>query len=307
MKGFQINTPQTLLLQHPQKGLENLALLCRHGNLEIMHQKLRKDDAAVWMEPALTPNELEFFYVLSGSLTCRKGEWVQHVHQGESFFIRGLEAEFVIEVNEDSELLYVSTMPLFGDSQDFQANMEERLNEIDEKDHYTARHSKHVMHYTLLLYPKVEQYCKGSYTDLVVASRFHDIGKCTIPDEILKKPAHLTREEYELMKGHAAASGKILSAYYSKEICEIAADHHERLDGSGYPQGLKGDEISFEARIISVADAFDAMTSDRGYNHVFTAEEAAKQLCALPQQYDFRVSSALQAMIQSGELKVDTD
>lgn len=302
MKGFTLNTPESL--RQRQEFIGNIILLCKHGKLEIMQQQLYKNDT-VWMEPNENKDDVEFFYLVSGSLTCCRGDWIQPVRAGDSFYVSGIEEEFSIRVMEDSLLLYISTIPLFRNNEDFQTDLRARMKEIDEKDHYTAKHSRNVMNYAMLIRSRLEQLCTSAYSDMVIASRFHDIGKCRIPDEIVKKPGRLTDEEYAVMKRHATESGDILSRYYSKEICEMAASHHERLDGSGYPRGLSGEQLSFDARIIAAADAFDAMTSNRGYNRVRTAMDAAKELCALPAQYDQRVTGVLMELVESGVIHTE--
>ncbi len=117
------------------------------------------------------------------------------------------------------------------------------------------------------------------------ASAMHDIGKIAIPDSILLKPGPLTKEEFDIMKQHTVKGCKILSRldymqdkkYYS--YCyEICRHHHERWDGRGYPDGLKGDEISIWAQATAVADVYDALTSKRVYKDAYTHEEAVKMI-----------------------------
>ncbi len=301
MKGFVLIDQESLKLQQTPRGLENLRLLCRHGGLEIMTQRLYKG-AAVWMEPAQNKDDLEFFYLLSGTLTIHRPTDTLQAHAGDSFYFCGLEAEVTIDVEEDAELLYISTAPLFGESMDFQLELVHRIRQIDEKDHFTAQHSKNVMHYALALRKQLEQYCTASYGDMVLGSLFHDIGKCVIPDEILKKPGRVTPEEYEYIKRHAQASADILSTHYSASVCRIAQCHHERLDGSGYPNHLHGEEIPFESRILAVADSFDAMTAYRGYNRTKTFEDAALELRQMSAQYDSRITEALMRMVEQHQL-----
>jgi diguanylate cyclase (GGDEF)-like protein len=110
-------------------------------------------------------------------------------------------------------------------------------------------------------------------------SSLHDIGKIAIDDRILNKPAPLTKEEWDVIKTHPEIGYRILST--STEYAEIAYDilsHHEKIDGTGYPRGLKGDEIPLKARIISVADAFDAMISDRPYRKAMSLDDAVAEL-----------------------------
>ncbi len=117
-----------------------------------------------------------------------------------------------------------------------------------------------------------------AYCDLLLqASPMHDIGKIGIPDSILKKPGKLTDEEWVVMRKHPEYGAKILSGSDVPVIqlaSEVALSHHEKYDGSGYPQGLKGDEIPLTGRIVAMADFFDALTMDRVYRPAFADEKA---------------------------------
>jgi response regulator RpfG family c-di-GMP phosphodiesterase len=118
---------------------------------------------------------------------------------------------------------------------------------------------------------------------LLQAAPMHDIGKVGTPDAILLKPGRLSPEEFAIMKQHAAIGYKILSAMTSPLLAtaaEIAYTHHEKYDGSGYPRGLKGDEIPLFGRIVAVADVFDALTSARPYKRPWSVDEAADFLKA---------------------------
>ncbi|HXP95362.1 MAG TPA: HD domain-containing phosphohydrolase [Telmatospirillum sp.] len=109
------------------------------------------------------------------------------------------------------------------------------------------------------------------------ASPLHDVGKVAIPDHILFKPGKLTPEEFETMKEHASHGGAILSGSKSPLLqlaCDIAFSHHERFDGSGYPRGLKGEDIPLAGRIVALADVFDALTTVRPYKQAWPVEEA---------------------------------
>jgi putative two-component system response regulator len=122
-------------------------------------------------------------------------------------------------------------------------------------------------------------------TRISTAAALHDIGKITIPDEILNKPGRLTDEEFEIMKTHSAAGAAMLDdiALYRDEPLvktahEICRWHHERYDGRGYPDGLKGDEIPISAQIVALADVYDALTSDRVYKKAFSHEKALQMI-----------------------------
>lgn len=115
--------------------------------------------------------------------------------------------------------------------------------------------------------------------DLYISSILHDIGKIFIQDEILDKPAKLNQNEYETIKAHSIKGSQIIDEIEKlSSVSEIILYHHERYDGRGYPYGLKGQEAPFLSRIISVADAYDAMTSPRTYKLTLSVNEAVDEL-----------------------------
>ena len=149
---------------------------------------------------------------------------------------------------------------------------------IDAKDPYTNGHSIRVAEYTRMLAEQV-------YTDqdeihsIYNIALLHDIGKIGIPDSIISKPGKLTDEEYNIIKGHTLTGAKILSEIKSApELIYGAKHHHERYDGKGYPCGLKGEEIPEISAIIAVADAYDAMTSNRSYRKLLPQETVKQEI-----------------------------
>ncbi len=106
----------------------------------------------------------------------------------------------------------------------------------------------------------------------------HDIGKINVPDEILKKPGRLTDEEFEYIKRHPGDGAEMVKKTSYEYIWQIIEQHHERLDGSGYPHGLKGNEILIEAKIIAVSDTYDAMTTDRPYRKGLSPIQTVEEL-----------------------------
>jgi HD-GYP domain-containing protein (c-di-GMP phosphodiesterase class II) len=112
-----------------------------------------------------------------------------------------------------------------------------------------------------------------------IAGLLHDIGKIGIPDAILRKPGKLTEDEYEVMKSHVTLSALIIHGLpHMNDILDAVANHHERWDGKGYPQGLTGEQIPFLGRIMAIADAFSAMTLDRPYRAAMGTEAAIDQI-----------------------------
>lgn len=149
---------------------------------------------------------------------------------------------------------------------------------IDEKDPYTKGHSVRVNRYAVI----IGRYLGLSREDiraLHVSALLHDVGKIGIDDSILKKPAALTRDEFEVMKSHPERGAKIMGRIpQMKDIVPGMRFHHERWNGGGYPIGLKEAEIPLQARIVAVADTFDAMTTDRPYQRAFSVEDAVSRI-----------------------------
>ena len=129
---------------------------------------------------------------------------------------------------------------------------------------------------------KYEQLTESFYHNVILAAPMHDIGKIRIPDAILNKPGRLTPEEFEVMKKHSVYGAEIIkktmkdveSEEYFDVACNIAKYHHERYDGKGYPEGLAGEAIPIEARIMALADVYDALVSERVYKKPFSCEKA---------------------------------
>lgn len=155
-----------------------------------------------------------------------------------------------------------------------------RLGKASEyRDIETGMHIKRMSSYSSKLAELIGLNAKE--VELVLyASPLHDIGKVGIPDHILQKPGRFTPEEFEIMKGHAILGGKMLEGGDEYPVIRagrtIALQHHEKFDGSGYPEGLRGEEIHIHARIVAVADVFDALSSERVYKKAFTIEETMK-------------------------------
>lgn len=149
---------------------------------------------------------------------------------------------------------------------------------IDEKDPYTGGHSIRVAKYSSLIAQKMN-FDEDHIEKVHQMAMLHDIGKIGIADSILKKDGKLTVEEYNIIKNHPNLGFNILNKITEDASLLIGAKwHHERYDGKGYPEGLKGEEIPIEARIIGMADCYDAMTSNRRYRKPFTQDEVKEEI-----------------------------
>jgi HD-GYP domain-containing protein (c-di-GMP phosphodiesterase class II) len=149
---------------------------------------------------------------------------------------------------------------------------------VEIRDSYTANHTQRVTDYSLLLAREMGL-SPAEYQQILVGTPLHDIGKIGIEDAILRKPGKLTAEEFEAMKLHTLKGAAILEAIPAlRPVLPIVRNHHERWDGRGYPDGLAQEQINRVARIVAVADAFDAMTSDRPYRPAMPLEKAFDEL-----------------------------
>lgn len=149
---------------------------------------------------------------------------------------------------------------------------------IDARDHYTSGHSQRVAYWGMEL-AKAIGMPEEKVDEVYFGGILHDIGKIGIPDEILNKKGKLTEEEYDKIKQHTVIGYEIiLQAGMFKELLPAIRSHHERVDGKGYPDGLKGEEIPLMARILAVTDSFDAMVGDRPYRKGLPVEKALEEI-----------------------------
>lgn len=170
---------------------------------------------------------------------------------------------------------------------------------IDTKDEYTKGHSSRVADYSKMISKRLG-FTDARQDEIYMLALLHDVGKIGIPDGILNKPGTLTPEEYELIKAHSAIGTSILKNIENDPKFEqCAMYHHERYDGTGYPTGLKGTAIPEEARIIAVADAYDAMSSDRSYRPHLTQEAVKSELeLGMGTQFDPKIAEIMISIVE---------
>jgi HD-GYP domain-containing protein (c-di-GMP phosphodiesterase class II) len=175
---------------------------------------------------------------------------------------------------------------------------------IDGKDPYTRGHSERVSRFSMAIAQRLG--LSDEETEKIrISALLHDVGKISIDDKILKKPAALTDEEYEIMKGHPQKGYKIMSQIPAmKEFLPGMYMHHEMVNGKGYPQGLTGDEIPLMGKIVAVADTFDAMTTDRPYQKAMKFEDALARIESfVGTRYDEAVVGALSDACKEGQIR----
>ncbi|MCR5407319.1 MAG: HD-GYP domain-containing protein [Lachnospiraceae bacterium] len=174
---------------------------------------------------------------------------------------------------------------------------------IDAKDPYTNGHSNRVAKYTRMI--AEEMGYEGEELDRIYyVALLHDCGKIGVPDNILGKPGRLTDEEFEIIKSHTKIGGDILSSFKSlNNVGEGARYHHERYDGKGYPEGRAGEDIPLIARMICVADSFDAMNSNRVYRNKLTKEDIFREIeTNKGKQFDPQIADVLLRLIREGKI-----
>lgn len=174
---------------------------------------------------------------------------------------------------------------------------------IDAKDPYTNGHSKRVAIYTRLI-AKEFGYNGEDLDRIYYIALLHDCGKTGVPDNILRKPGRLTDEEFEIIKSHTVRGGDILKSFKSLENAgEGALYHHERYDGKGYPEGRAGENIPFIARMICVADSYDAMNTNRVYRNKLSKEKIINEIeTNKGRQFDPKVADVMLRLIKEGKI-----
>src|SRR5277367_2183411 len=187
----------------------------------------------------------------------------------------------------------------------FMGSIQMLAGAVDEKDPYTKGHSDRVTKYSMMIAKEM-----GIYEDYIetvrISAQLHDVGKIGIEDRILKKPGALTPEEFDIMKTHTTKGANILRPVAQlKDMITGIELHHESLDGRGYPHGLKGDEIPLLPRIIAVADTFDALTTNRPYQHDHAPLDALKIIHNLSgKRLDPTAVAAITAIYGRGEIRI---
>ncbi len=187
----------------------------------------------------------------------------------------------------------------------FMGSIQMLAGAVDEKDPYTRGHSDRVTRYSVLLAKELGLEPQ-EVEKIQISAQLHDVGKIGIEDRILKKPGALTPEEFEIMKTHTTKGATILRPVTMlKDMIPGIELHHESLDGRGYPYGLKGDQIPLVARIITVADTFDAMTTNRPYQAAMDPEYVVRIINSLANtKFDPKVVAALTSVFERGDLKI---
>lgn len=260
------------------KNME-LSLFASGDGTEVIHHKLYK--GARWaMGPAEGWTALEHFTILSGTLNYQTPTEEGVLGVGDSVSAFPVLEFAIFNAITEVELIYVTSQPVFMNYSSSLQEMMDLAVMVEEKDGYTAEHCERIKDFSMKIGTKMGLSSDELYI-LNLAAFLHDVGKVKVPDHILNKPGKLTNEEYEMMKKHTTWGRETLENTNFVDLIkagEIVEQHHERYDGKGYPNQLKGDEIMIQAAIITVVDAFDAITTDRVYRKGLSIETALEEL-----------------------------
>jgi putative nucleotidyltransferase with HDIG domain len=233
------------------------------------------------------------------------GDFSQRVHLKSRTEIGELADTFNV-MSEELEHFVLDLKRAANENRDlFMGSIQMLAGAVDEKDPYTRGHSDRVTRYSLMI--AKEMGVSDEFIETVrVSAQLHDVGKIGIEDGILKKPGALTPEEFDIMKTHTTKGANILRPVAQlKDMIPGIELHHESLDGRGYPHGLKGDEIPLLPRIIAVADTFDALTTNRPYQHAHDPKDALKIIHNLSgKRLDPTAVAAITAIYGRGEIRI---
>ncbi len=220
---------------------------------------------------------LEVYYILSGCLQYTLNGTTHRVGPGQYLVSENISEPLTLQSLTKTHLLVTVSQPQFYQISHNFEELTQLAVEIEVKDGYTADHCRRLQRLSYATGQKLGLSQSELYR-LDLGSLLHDIGKVEVPVEILQKPGKLTPEEWNCIKRHPSLGREILATTHVKEAGIVVEQHHERMDGSGYPYGLSGKNILTEAYIVAVADTFDAMTTDRPYRKALPDEVAFEEI-----------------------------
>ena len=292
-----------------QKGEGIVGKVITSGNAELIedvtkhpHWAQRVDDSIQFVTKSMITVPLIAKGHVLGAL--------QLINKKETAFFNAEDISLAVTLANQSALAIHNSQMYEEINLMFLSMIKTLVKSLDARDPYTAGHSERVAKYSVWIAERLgidDATCSQLYR----AALLHDIGKIGIPDHILLKHGRLTDEEFDTIKQHTVIGASILSNMEPKHALtfaiQIARSHHEKMDGTGYPDGLQGEDIPFFARIVGVADAFDAMTTVRPYSNGLSYKKAAEELIRCKHFiFDANVVDAFTSILEEINDEVDT-
>lgn len=245
-----------------------------------------------------------YYLVLKGALEFVFEKEKMKISKNQIIEVKN-KSSFDIYALEESTVLFISLS-----ASNIDKNIDSltaQMRELEKIDPYTQGHNHRVGKYS----NAIMHYIKPNYTsnELAFAASYHDIGKTKVNLEVLNKRGRLTNDEWQQIQKHPVYSYEIIKPILGEKIAMIARCHHEKLDGTGYPDGLKKKQIPYEAQILAVADVFDALTSKRAYHNSLSSQEAINILKKDVEagKIDKAAVDALEALVNLGVINPEEE
>ncbi|MFZ5354631.1 MAG: HD-GYP domain-containing protein [Bacillota bacterium] len=249
-------------------------LKVKDSGTEAMLMSLKRNSMLI-CQPYECRNSLNIYYILDGVLEHQRDKSLYK--KGDCFTVKNIQDSIFFKCIVDSSILWITEKNIYEQVAFENRLINQMLQSIQQKDNYTYDHCCRVGQLSRQISRKMGLSDKR-IVNTIIAAMCHDIGKINTPVQILNKPDSLSETEYEIVKRHAIDGYVILAKEMGEDIARIILQHHERLDGRGYPNHIRGNDIILEAKILAVIDSFDAMVSDRPYRRGIKPEEALSEL-----------------------------
>lgn len=252
-----------------------LDLLLSEPGLEVLEGTLHGGERLTLVPAEPGAGGIEAWYLLAGELVDTAGG--RRFRRGELVHAAALQDEVILAAEGEVRYLYLSTQPFFHQLSHEMRRLMELAVEVEVTDGYTSEHCLRLQRLAFATGRELGMEAHRLHV-LDYGAYLHDVGKVRVPVEILQKPGKLDEREWAVIRQHPTYGRQLVEATFLDRAGLVIEQHHERLDGSGYPFGLARDEILPEAIIIAIADTFDAMTTDRSYRKALPASEALAEL-----------------------------
>ena len=302
-KGIKGDQARSITIEHGSDFVRALIPTDGEEGRAVRLSELSDDPG---LEPSVGPLFAAGFVVVCPVLMKQKLSAILAVGEkvsGQEFQSHDLE---MLRALSESAAIAIENARLYKDLQEaYVSTVRLLVSRIEEKDPYTHGHTERVADYAVAIARELE-FPAEEIQRIQFGAFLHDIGKVHTQDEVLHKPGALTDEEWKLVKAHPVRGAEMIRGVrFLEGVTDMVRHHHERVDGKGYPDGLKGDEITIGAKIVNVADAFDAMTTDRPYRVGLSVEKAIEQMTTKAgSQFAAEIVEVFVAALRAGRVPI---